>query len=398
MNEFLSAMVAVRQLEPHISTVQLAQIALCIAATIPFKNKNDGVNPTYMEQLYHNIQVTRQRLPSLLSSPSSSFSSSSTTTHDDTDQDDAFWIASVQLAARLANEDVANFGTNDRYWFLDNTWSLLPETNTSLRSEYLYTILNYHEAVFKMNGFFRFLQPDMIFASFRSVPSDEHVAYLTTQATCNLTLGQKYIRAKLVSASVLAAFAVLTGGDAPISIFMGDLPSRQHGASQHLGDYLIHPSPPQAQEQEHNPPPPAIEEGASSNSGEDNGTTTTTTRPTKRAKTATPTTSTTAEADEPQDEVFQILVHGRRSESAFAIKASPLAAFLYAHLGVEGMAQMIWKREKLLAFPMTNDAAVQLLQALPRRAVHGIGLGLAEVAVSRRAAVQDLQATLVFEA
>lgn len=41
-------------------------------------------------------------------------------------------------------------------------------------------------------------------------------------------MGKKYVGAKLLSASVLAAFAQLTGGDAPMCLLIGDLPSRHH--------------------------------------------------------------------------------------------------------------------------------------------------------------------------
>ena len=90
INEFLSAMVAVRLLEPHLPKTQLAQIALCIAATIPFRNKDNGEsNPPYMEKLYNNMKVARER-----------FGSTLLQSHAD---DDEFWIQTVQMATRLAN-------------------------------------------------------------------------------------------------------------------------------------------------------------------------------------------------------------------------------------------------------------------------------------------------------
>ena len=114
INEFLSAMVAVRQLECHLTLIQLIQIAVCIAATIPFKNGNnyndDGSsggtinNPTYMEFLYSNTVKVRKLLLSR--------ATTTTTTPplhnsgDDTNDyitNDQFWIETAQLATRLAN-------------------------------------------------------------------------------------------------------------------------------------------------------------------------------------------------------------------------------------------------------------------------------------------------------
>jgi hypothetical protein len=79
---------------------------------------------------------------------------------------DEILVETVQRAACLQNLDVANFATTDRAWFLDNTWSLLPENNESLRHQYLYTVQEFQNAVFKLNGFFSFLKPNVTFQSF----------------------------------------------------------------------------------------------------------------------------------------------------------------------------------------------------------------------------------------
>ena len=336
INEFLSAMVAVRMLEPHLPTVTLAQISICIAATIPFKNKDDGVNPTYMETLYNNCKVARERFKDTLLK-----------THAD---DDEFWIQTIQLATRLANADVGNFGSEDRHYFLDNTWSLLSETNTPLRNEYLYTIMDYHEAVFKLNGFFNFMKdPERVFASFRGVPSDDRLECLTTQCNHNLALGKKYVGAKLLSASVLAALAKLTGGDVPVSLFMGDLPSRQQGDPLRLDDFL--------------PKPCSVEVA-----GEDG---------LQKLR---------------QDEVFQLLSVGRRADTAFDVKSSPLAAYLYASVGDEILNRLLEKEavKRTMSFPMTDEQAMELLQSLPLETVKVIGDCVGELAVSRKTAIQNL--------
>lgn len=110
------------------------------------------------------------------------------------------------------------FNHQDQAWFLDNTWSLLPESNEALRHKFLYTVQEFQFAVFKMHGFFAyFLKPELIFQQFRGVPTDEEMVALKSRAGRNIEIGRRYVAAKLLSVSVLSAFAELTGGDAPIS-------------------------------------------------------------------------------------------------------------------------------------------------------------------------------------
>ena len=235
-----------------------------------------------------------------------------------------------------------------------------------------------------MNGFFTHFLTDanVIFASFRGVPSKERVDYLTSQASSNLSLGKKYVGAKLLSASVLAAFATLTGGDAPISLFMGDLPSRQHGESQQIDDYLPNPK---------------------------------TLLSTQRGKSPSSSSSTTTTASKlDKDDVFQILALGRRSDSSFDIKASPLAAFLYAAccnfcVGEEegdeneenedGLSSIINapNMKQYMSYPMTKDHATKLLQSLPQDAIEVIGICIGQLAISRKAAIHDLLTALTFD-
>ena len=219
LNEFLSIVVAMRKLEPILNRTVLCQIACCIEATIPFRPPNKQGTP--MDRLYARLQETNIQLNLCMK--------------------DEILVESVQPAACLQNLDVASFATTDRAWFLDNTWSLLLENNESLRHQYFYTVHEFQKAVFKLNGFFSFLKMNVIFQSFRGVPSQQELDLMTTQATRNMEVGCTYVCAKLLSTSVLAAFAILMGGVAPISLFMGDLPSHKH-FSRRLEDALPLPS------------------------------------------------------------------------------------------------------------------------------------------------------------
>mmetsp|Transcript_11903 Transcript_11903/g.30199 ORF Transcript_11903/g.30199 Transcript_11903/m.30199 type:complete len:537 (+) Transcript_11903:115-1725(+) len=214
LNEFLSAVVAVRMLKGHLPIEVLAQIACCIEATIPFRQPDKETGKTHMDRLYDNMKEARELYNLKLS-----------------DED---LVKSVQRACLLSNSDVGNFGTTDRLYFLDNTWSLLPESNESLRNEYVYSVDHFHVALFKMYGFFGFLKPSVVFHEFQGVPSVPEIDNLTQECSNNLLFGKTYVGAKLVAMSLVSAVAVLTGGDAPISLFTGDL-----RATERQGNMLL---------------------------------------------------------------------------------------------------------------------------------------------------------------
>jgi hypothetical protein len=313
LNEFLSALTACRHLKVVLGKRELAQIACCIEATIPFRPEIDG--KTSLDRLYDRMVITNSKCQLGL-----------------TDEE---LVEAVQRAALLSNRDLGNFGSSDRAYFLDNTWSLLPELNKSLRHQFCYTVAEFQEAVVKMNGFLSFLQPPMIFGSFRGVPSAQVIESLESHASRNLEIGRIYVAAKVLALSLLAAFAVLTGGDAPISLFLGDLPSR-HRVSRQLEDALPQQGP-------------------------------------------------TEQCD---IETYDILAKGRKSETSFDIRQSPLAAYLYSCMGTDGIMAA---SKSLNVYPMTPDIAHALLRTLPRDVVVHVARNMAKVALSR----QDLILKLV---
>jgi len=198
VNEFLSAVIAVRELHPLLSVQLLAQIATCIEATIPFRGPNKQTGKSAIEQLHQRLIDTNDKYNIGMS--------------------DDEMVQAIQRAVLLANNDVGNFSTTDQAYFLDNTWSLLPESNVALRSKFLYTVQEFQFAMYKMHMFFGYvIQPNSIFQQFRNVPTDAELAVLTRRAKRNVVVGRRYIAAKLLSMSVLSAFAELTGGDAPIT-------------------------------------------------------------------------------------------------------------------------------------------------------------------------------------
>lgn len=325
-NEFLSATIAVRELEPLLSTEQLVAIAVAIEATCPFRPPIDGKSA--MELLFERLCKAVGDFDLKLS------------------EDDC--VRAVQRAAILANEDVGNFGSTDHAWFLDNTWSLLPESNEALRDQDLYTVNHFLVAVYKLHGFFGFLQPELIFQEFRGVPSTTDT--LTRHAARNLHVGGKYVSAKLLMISVIAAFAELTGGaDVPISLFIGDLPSRKRRAGS-----LRMESPPQL--------------------------------PPLDASCACPGCLCSHESECCPD-VYELLVNGRTRETSFDVRQSPISAYFYSCIGDDGLKRVL---SSFQVYPMTRETATKLLAALPRAAVNYVGESMAHLAVSRKQEILDV--------
>lgn len=80
--------------------------------------------------------------------------------------------------------------------------------------------------------------------------------------------------------------------------------------------------------------------------------------------------------------VYLLLAEGRKSESAFDVKQSPLAAYLYGYLGDAGLDGVLGEVGKSL-HPMNAETANSLLSILPRPAVEVVADNIARVAKSR---------------
>ena len=341
LNEFLSAVICVRELEPFLSKAILAQLACCIEATIPFRPDDKETGKTCMEKLYDRMVSVNESFQLGMSQQE--------------------LVQSIQRAADLSNSDVANFGTNDVMWFLDNTWSLLPESNEGLRRQYLSSVQQFQFAVFKMYGFFNFLKAPVIFCGFCGKPAPHVLEQRVHNAERNLELGRKYVGAKLLSLSVLAAFAELTGGDAPISLFMGDLPSRTNGST-------------------------TMTTGQAGNDGKRNSKIMSFSERIVEESQLYPDNDTATNIDA---DVYEVLSKGRRTETTFDVKQSPMAAYLYSILGDDEFLAILQDTQ---LYPMTTEVAWALLRRLPRSAIIEISKHIQYVAISRTEKIAAIMA------
>lgn len=217
-NEFLSAIVGAKVLEPFLSIKQLAEIISCIETTIPFRPDNEqGVSAA--ETLFQRLHRVNDKYQIGMT--------------------EAEMISTIQRAVRLSNRDVGSFANPSPARFLDGTWSLLPETNHNLHNRSSYTVAEYRQALQKMEGFMNFLKPNIIFQEFRGEPDRGVYESLTSQSEHNLQVGRLYLGSKLFTIGFLEAISRRLGRDIPVSSMMGELPSQGEDEIQSkLIDYI----------------------------------------------------------------------------------------------------------------------------------------------------------------
>ena len=203
LNEFLSALVTVKSLDGVVNKHDLFQVVACIEATIPFRGQ-DALGRNHFEELAERLYSLRERFP-FFGTP---------------EQIDA----ALQRAVIFSNQDVETFSMQDPTQFLVITFKLLPESNVALRKQGMYTIREYRVGLHKSEQFLRNLNPDHVFNSYKGVPSAVEYAGMQRQTRNNMVTAQRYMLIKLLAVAVLEGLAEVTGGDAPLSLFIGDLP------------------------------------------------------------------------------------------------------------------------------------------------------------------------------
>jgi hypothetical protein len=267
LNEFISTLVMCNKLENVLPEKELLKIIVYIEASIPFRGPDgEGLGP--FEQLEVRLhQISRTHAIPL---------------------NQAEIEAAIQGAVVFANKDVENFAEPDPSQFLENTWKLLPETNIALRSGSVYSIREYRQALQKMHSFLVDLDPATVMHQYKVVPPEAVYRKMVEHTYCNVKTAREYLGTKLLTTAMLEALAELTGGDAPMSLFMGDLETGMEDMKR-MEDYL-----------------PKVEVPSQIDTG---------------------------------SAVFRLLDSGRASQSDFDMKNAPLSLFLYKVLGPEKVAE-----------------------------------------------------------
>jgi hypothetical protein len=217
-NEFLSALAAVKSLEPILPKPELLRLAAGIEATIAFRQP--GTQPN--EQLLARVG---------LASETSGFTLSAQAQHD-----------CLRTAIKVANRDVAGFAFDDIGAFLDDTWRLMGETNHELLISTNYTIRSYRRALEKMASFLGSLDPRAVFRQFENEPDSANYQQLLAHAELNLEVSRLYLGVKLVTIAFLEALSLRVSTDASVAMIMGDLSREARLADLSLERYLSYPN------------------------------------------------------------------------------------------------------------------------------------------------------------
>ena len=312
LNELLSAFVALSKLANYLSWPDMATIACCIEATIPFRGVDIYGNSPFINLAKRLRQINGKYELALT-------------------EVDIHQI--VKLAVHVANKDVENFAEADPGRFLENTWSLLPETNAILWSS-LYSIANYREALLKMENFLGLLNPANVFHEYGDVPGKRQYLQLTRQATRNVMISREYLGIKLLTIAIVEALALATGGDAPISMFLGDV-KKDGEEIERAEDHL---------------PPAHLVKGLRYNST-----------------------------------LLGLLELGRANDSGFDMKNSPLSAFIYKTLGGDRSHSYLNLARQMFAGQIS---AREFLDKIDHKIVSAIARSCAVIALSRRERLQ----------
>jgi hypothetical protein len=310
LNEFLSALVMTKMLGDLLPARELVKALVCIEATIPFR----GIDA----QGRRHFEVLEERLTRI-------------------SQDCGFTCSRSEIenilrrAVLFSNQDVQTFAEPNVARFLDITWKLLPEMNSALRSRGIYSVRDYRIAIQKMEGFLSNLNPDSVFGYYKDTPPAEVYEKMRLLAQHNITIASRYLRIKLISIGILEGIAEYSGGDAPISLFIGDIPYADT-KTRRLDDFL--------------PDVPV------------------------------PATLGTEEI-----EIFQLLKIGRDSESPFDLRNSPLSLFVYLSLPKEQVDTLYEFSRKYFKNQISLS---EYLASIPRHLLTSIAQACAMMAYTRR--------------
>lgn len=309
LNEFASALVMCHKLSGLVPEKELLQAIAFIEATIPFR-ADAGTDCQTFAALEARLARTCARYQVLM-------------TPQEIEQ-------TVQGAVLFANRDVENFAEPSPASFLDNTWKLLPENNIALRTSGQYSIREYRQALQRMHSFLCLLTAEQVFHQYKGAPPQAQYQRLLEAARHNIETARTYLGIKLLTIALLEALADVSGGDAPVSLFMGDL--RKHSADQvSLEDYL--------------PPVQA------------------------------------ARDIDPSSDVYSLLETGRASQLDFDLRNSPLSLFIYSTLGPQKVRQYLVEAKAMFAGHLT---AHEFLQRMDSRLVSDIAEACAAMVVTRR--------------
>ncbi len=322
MNEFLSATVAARLLQPFLRLPDLMAVLASIEATVPFRPlQPDGRDSAML--LAERVRAQGRARLGLQESGAL----------------EAFVQAVMHDAVTVANRDVDGFAETDPGRFVADTWLLIEESNVPLAAVGVYTLQEYREALTRMQGFLEGLVAARVFHHYGATPEPRLLQRMAIAAGANIGFASVFLRLKIAAITLVEALALETGGNGPVSMFLGDIRSVQ-GPAQRIEDCL-----------------PAAPHG-----------------------------------EELDARLLQLLEAGRPECSRNDLTQSPLTAYMYRCLKPEGCARALEQSRRMVQGELTPRA---FLAGLPQDMLGGIIDACAQIALSRRERLLALKAQLL---
>jgi hypothetical protein len=314
--------VAVRLLQPWLKPSDLMAVVASIEATVPFRPlQADGRDCSMV--LAARVREQACRVMGLAEGPAL----------------DDFVQAVMCDAVAIANRDLGSFAEPDPGRFVAATWLLIEESNAPLAAVGAYTLKEYREALTRMQVFLDGLEAAHVFRHYGGIPEAQTYAHMTRTAAANVGFASVFLRLKVVSVTLIEALALQSGGDGPVSMFLGDL-STPGGKPERIDDYL------------------PVCKGAT---GLDL-------------------------------QLLQLLEQGRSQDPRSDLTVSPLTAYIYRCLGPEGCASVMAQARRMADGELSAQA---LLRTLPAAMLEGIIDACSRIAVSRRERLLDLKVELL---
>ncbi len=202
-NEYLSALWASQLLASVLSPGQIAEMAVAIEATIPFRGAWQG--GAQSDRRYERLTEANKRFELGLS--------------------ELQIQTAIHRSVHLTNCDLESFAAEDPVYFLDQTWLLLPELNPSLRNPHTYRAEDYRWALQRMEAFMARLNPGQIFQQFQAHPSPALHRAWSQRADYNLEVARLYLMAKVVAIGLIEALHEGESGHLPLAQMLGQLSS-----------------------------------------------------------------------------------------------------------------------------------------------------------------------------
>jgi hypothetical protein len=190
-------------------------------------------------------------------------------------------------------------------------------------------------ALQKMVLFFDSLDADSVFNQYRGMPADADFEIMSKRARVNIHVARDYLKIKILSMVILEALAVTTGGDAPVSLFMGDVP--REGVSIKRLEYYL----PEI------PTPPWLDAN---------------------------------------DVLYRLLYSGRASDTSFDMRNSPLSLFIFKSIPFEQIEKYLAIAQQMISGKIT---AHEFLLKLDKSIVGPIAQASSIMVYTRRAALMQ---------